>query len=161
MGDFASVLRWHYTDPLDEFERRSNHAICSSSLNPSFFTNNRDAYVDMPYFAWSVFGGGNNDSTLFVGGAAAGDGRSSVLGDFGTVIVGGAISPSQAVLLEKSVPIPPAPSKHSRSSAISSRLSMPSMWNVAFRDFGRSFIWSASQSDYVRVLRPTLDQPFL
>jgi hypothetical protein len=102
MGDLASLLRWHYTDPPDEFERRRNHAIYSSTLNPSFYTNNRNAYIDMPHFAWSVFGGGNNDSTLFVGGAAAGDGQSSVLVDFGAVIVGGALPPLQAVLLEKS-----------------------------------------------------------
>ncbi|GJM24380.1 MAG: hypothetical protein DHS20C16_07950 [Phycisphaerae bacterium] len=101
MGDLASILRWHYTDPPDEFERRRNHAIYSSSLNPSFFTNNRNAYIDMPHFAWSVFGGGDNNSTLFVGGSAAGDGQSNVVADFGAIIVGGTMPSTQAVLLEK------------------------------------------------------------
>lgn len=101
MGDLQSLLRWHYTDPPDDFERRRNHVIFSSSLNPSFFTNNRNAYIDRPEFVWSVFGGGANDSMLFVGGGAAADGSSSIQLDLGRIIVGGPLPAAQSVIVSK------------------------------------------------------------
>ncbi|MEQ8836914.1 MAG: endonuclease, partial [Lacipirellulaceae bacterium] len=55
MGDLSSLVAYHFLDPPDEFERRRNHAIYSSSLNPSYHTNNRNAYVDRPEYVWSVF----------------------------------------------------------------------------------------------------------
>jgi endonuclease I len=101
MGDLQSLLRWNYTDPPDDFERRRNHVTYSSTLNPSFFTNNRNAYVDRPEFVWSVFGGGANDSTLYVGPAPQADGTSSVNVDLGRVIVGAVSVAEQAVALHK------------------------------------------------------------
>jgi endonuclease I len=101
MGDLQSLLRWHYTDPPDEFERRRNHVIFSSSLNPTYFTNNRNAYIDRPEFVWSVFGGGSNDSKLYVGGVAPGDGASALMVDLGDVLMGASVPPAQAVTLNK------------------------------------------------------------
>ncbi|MEM8496187.1 MAG: endonuclease [Planctomycetota bacterium] len=55
MGDLEALLAWHRDDPPDEFERRRNHTIYSQAENPSYYTNNRNAYVDEPEFAYSVF----------------------------------------------------------------------------------------------------------
>ncbi len=95
MGDLQALLRWHYTDPPDDFELRRNHVIYG-------YTNNRNAYIDRPEFAWSVYGGGANDSTLYVGGSAAGDGSSVVTFDLGEVIVGAATPAGGNVTLHKS-----------------------------------------------------------
>ena len=94
MGDLQSLLRWHYTDPPSTFERRRNQMIFTK-------TNNRNAYIDRPEFVWSVFGGGSNDSKLYVGGVAPGDGASALLVDLGGVLVGGGVPPMQAVTLTK------------------------------------------------------------
>ena len=71
MGQLSSLVAWHYLDPPDEFERRRNHAIFSPALNPIFFTNNRNAFVDLPEVVWSVYVGQNNDTTLWLGDAPA------------------------------------------------------------------------------------------
>lgn len=55
MGDLASLLQWHLLDPPDEFERRRNHTIYSQAENPSYYTNNRNPYIDDPEFAYHVF----------------------------------------------------------------------------------------------------------
>lgn len=89
MGDLASLISWNYSDPPDTFERRRNHAIYSSALNPSFYTNNRNAFIDRPEFVWSVFGPGANNSTIYVGESPEADGSSSLAVDLGKVIVGG------------------------------------------------------------------------
>lgn len=81
MGQLSSLIAWHYLDPPDEFERRRNHAIFSSALNPIFYTNNRNAFVDLPEVVWSVYVGQDNDTTLWLGDAPATpgpDGASSV-----------------------------------------------------------------------------------
>ena len=94
MGDLQSLLRWHYTDPPDEFERRRNHVIYG-------YTNNRNAYIDRPEFAWSVYGGGNNDSKLYVGTTAPGDGASALTVDLGSVIRNASTPGAQPVTLHK------------------------------------------------------------
>ncbi|MFT5424056.1 MAG: endonuclease I [Phycisphaerales bacterium] len=78
MGDLGSQVAWHYLDIPDAFERRRNHVIYSQPLNPSYYTNNRNAYVDLPGAVWSVFVDNLNDSQLWLGGTAASDGSSSV-----------------------------------------------------------------------------------
>lgn len=77
MGDLDSLVTWHYLDIPDAFERRRNHVIYSQPLNPSYYTNNRNAYVDLPGAVWSVFVDNLNDSLLWLGGTAASDGSSS------------------------------------------------------------------------------------
>ena len=87
MGDLASLVEWHYQVPPSEFERRRNHVIYSSAHNPSYYTNNRNAFVDMPGAVWSVFKDNLNDSQLWVGDSALSDG-SSMLELCQRVIVG-------------------------------------------------------------------------
>lgn len=102
MGDLASLLRWNFTDPPDTFERHRNQAIYSSALNPTYYTNNRNAYIDHPEFVWSIYGGGANNSTLFVGAAPSADGGSSVSADLGRTMVGTAMPSDVSVTLQKS-----------------------------------------------------------
>ncbi|MEM8875820.1 MAG: endonuclease [Planctomycetota bacterium] len=67
MGDLEALLNWHRDDPPDEFERRRNHTIYSETENPNYHTNNRNAYIDQPEFAYSVFalaGDANLDFTI-------------------------------------------------------------------------------------------------
>jgi endonuclease I len=78
MGDLASLIAWHFLDVPDTFERRRNHAIYSAALNPAFRTNNRNAYVDHPEFAWSVYIDQMNDTTLWFGDLEPADGASSI-----------------------------------------------------------------------------------
>ncbi len=101
VGDINTLIHWNYADPPDDFERRRNHVIYSSVENPSFFTNNRNAYIDHPEYVWSVFGGGNNDSQLSLGGVANPDGSSSATADLGRVITGSAIPSALSVDLVK------------------------------------------------------------
>ena len=101
MGDLSSLVAWHFLDTPDEFERRRNQAIYSSGLNPSFFTNNRNAFIDHPEFVWSVYVDQNNDSQLYVGGSPAADGGSTVDVDLGSIIVGGSVPPDQNVPLQR------------------------------------------------------------
>ncbi|MEM7623070.1 MAG: endonuclease [Planctomycetota bacterium] len=77
MGDLASLVAWHYLDVPDAFERRRNHVIFSSALNPTYFTNNRSAFVDIPGAVWSVFVDNFNDSQLWVGSNPSANGGSS------------------------------------------------------------------------------------
>ena len=58
LGDLQSLLRWHYTDGVDNFERRKN------DLNYDSYQKNRNPYIDHPEYVWSVFGGGSNNSQL-------------------------------------------------------------------------------------------------
>lgn len=78
MGDLASLVAWHYQVIPSEFERRRNHTIYSSAYNPAYYTNNRNAFVDLPGAVWAVFKDNLNDSQLWVGDTADTDGGSAV-----------------------------------------------------------------------------------
>ena len=78
MGSLDAAMEWHFLDTPDEFERRRNHVIYSQADNPSYYTRNRNAFVDMPGAAWSVYVDDLNDSRLWVGSGPASDGSSSV-----------------------------------------------------------------------------------
>ncbi len=101
MGNLASLIEWNYADPPDEFERRRNQTIYSSALNPSYYQNNRNAYIDHPEYVWSIYGGGNNNSQISVGGVANADGSSAVTVDLGRVITGSAVPAAQSVSVIK------------------------------------------------------------
>ena len=94
MGDLASLIAWHFLDPPDDFELRRNHLIDGEQ-------SNRNAFIDRPEFAWSVYMDQNNDSQLSVGGAPGGDGSSSTDVALGPVIVGAAVPADQSVTLDK------------------------------------------------------------
>jgi endonuclease I len=108
MGDLSSLIAWHYLDVPDEFERRRNHAIYSSSFTErdgststnSYATNNRSAYIDHPEFVWSVYVG-NNDSQLYVGDSPDTDGGSSINVDIGPVFVGDPVPTAETVTLNR------------------------------------------------------------
>ena len=86
MGDLNAFLAWHYLDAPDTFERRRNHAVSDAALNPFFFTNNRNAFVDHPEFVWSIYVDQMNDSTLWVGAAPNADGSSSMTVEFNAIV---------------------------------------------------------------------------
>jgi len=77
MGGLTALVAWHYLDTPDTFERRRNHTIYSQQANPAYYTNNRNAYVDMPGAVWSIYVNQQNDSTLWVGPAPDANGGSS------------------------------------------------------------------------------------
>ncbi len=91
MGDLQSLLKWHYTDTPDTFERYRNQAIYSSTLNPTYYQGNRNAYIDHPEYVWSVFVNQQNDSQITA---------SSTSVNLGRVIVGSSIG-TQSVTLNK------------------------------------------------------------
>ena len=102
MGDLASLIAWHYLDTPDDFERGRNHKIYSQSLNPNYYTNNRNAYIDRPELAWSVFVDQQNDSQIGVaGGSSLGNGATSLSVDLGQVFVGGAGPGTRTVTVDK------------------------------------------------------------
>ncbi len=98
MGDLNSLLHWNYQDGIDNFERRRNQVIYSSSLNPTYYQGNRNPYIDHPEYVWAVFGTSLSDTTLHVGSTVAGDGSSTTSVDLGRVIVGGTLSTSSVTL---------------------------------------------------------------
>ncbi|MFG0256982.1 MAG: endonuclease [Phycisphaerales bacterium JB043] len=93
MGDLASLIAWHYLDVPDEFERRRNHTIYSSAYNPTYYTNNRNAFIDHPEYVWSIWVDQNNDSQLSVQVTPAGDGGSSALVQMPGMLVGSSTPP--------------------------------------------------------------------
>ncbi len=97
MGDLAKMLEWHYSDPVNEIERRRNHLIWSSVDNPVYFQGNRNPFIDRPEFVWTIFGTGPNDSTIYFGGSVPGDGGSAESVNF-QVIVGAATAPANFML---------------------------------------------------------------
>jgi endonuclease I len=101
IGDINTLIHWNYADPPDEFERRRNQVIYSQALNPSYYQNNRNAFIDHPEYVWSIYGGGNNNSQLSVDGPANPDGSSAATIDLGRIITGSAIPSTQAVGLLK------------------------------------------------------------
>ena len=101
MGDLASLLEWHYSEPVSERERRRNHYVYSQAANPTYYQNNRNPFTDHPEYVWATFGTQPNNSTIYVGGSPASDGSSAVSVNLGTVIVGAGIS-NQNVTISKS-----------------------------------------------------------
>ena len=104
MGDLSSIIAWHYLDPPSEFERRRNHTIFSSAFNPSYFTNNRNAFIDRPEFVWSIYVDQQNDSRIVIdNGTTDSNGSSTLLVDYGSVIVGHSLPPlaDQQITLSK------------------------------------------------------------
>ncbi len=96
MGDLSSLVRWHYEDAPDTFERRRNDVI------HDFYTNNRNAYIDRPEYVWSVFVDQENDTSLsLAGGTTSADGSSSLDVDFGKVLLGSTLDATQTVTLNK------------------------------------------------------------
>lgn len=98
MGDLPTLLRWHYIDGVDNFERRRNWLTYTSDssaaawditppqfdptrnslYNQVYNQGNRNPYIDHPEYVWAVFGGGvANTSKLYVGASAPGDGASA------------------------------------------------------------------------------------
>jgi len=100
MGDLTALIAWHYLDIPDQFERRRNHAIFSSTLNPSYFTNNRNAYIDNPGLVWSVYEDAPNDAQLFVGFGPTTSGESSIILE-ATPIFTGMTLPETTFTLER------------------------------------------------------------
>jgi endonuclease I len=100
MGQLSALVAWHYLDPPDTFERRRNHNIFSQQANPAYYTNNRNAFVDMPEAVWSIFMDQNNNTTLWLGDAPAtpdADGGSAV--DLSiNALVGQALAPATVTL---------------------------------------------------------------
>lgn len=78
MGGLDALIAWHYLDTPDTFEVRRNHAIFSQAMNPSFYTNNRNAFIDLPGAVWSIYVDQANDTTIHVGDAADADGGSEL-----------------------------------------------------------------------------------
>ncbi|MCK4659054.1 MAG: endonuclease [Phycisphaerae bacterium] len=102
MGDLGALLQWHYQDSVSEFERRRNHLMYDQNDNPSYYQGNRNPFIDHPELVWSIWGGGNNDSKLYVGATPPADGVSSVTIDLGAVLKDGPLPSAQNVTLHKS-----------------------------------------------------------
>jgi len=84
MGDLNSFLHWNYADVPDTFELRRNQAIYSSTLNPTYYQGNRNAFVDHPEYVWSVFVNQANDTSITTSTNTADLGRVLVGSPFGT-----------------------------------------------------------------------------
>lgn len=107
MGDLNALLRFHYLDTPDLFEQRRNDTIYrgddvrTAGDDSSFSgTRNRNAYIDRPEYAWSVFADQQNDSRLSVGTPGA-DGSSALHLDMGRVLRNAPLPASQNVTLSK------------------------------------------------------------
>jgi endonuclease I len=103
MGDLASLIKYHFQDPPDTFERRRNHTIYSQADNPLYYTNNRNAYVDRPEYVWSVYVDQANDSRITINGTTPdANGGSTRNVDLGRVFTGSAVPSAQTFTLNKS-----------------------------------------------------------
>ena len=107
MGDLSSLLRYHYKDVPDTFERRRNHAIFGNAGAPGspaitnpYKQENRNPYVDHPEYAWSVFVDQQNDSTLSVAAPNANGGSTAAV-NLGRVLRNAAVPAAQGVTLNK------------------------------------------------------------
>ncbi|MEM1166888.1 MAG: endonuclease [Planctomycetota bacterium] len=49
LGDLDWLIRWHFENMPDDFERRRNHLVYSN------YQGNRNPFVDHPEFAWTIF----------------------------------------------------------------------------------------------------------
>jgi endonuclease I len=92
MGDLNSLLHWNYTDTPDAFELHRNQAVYSSTLNPTYYQGNRNAFIDHPEYVWSVFKNQTNDTSITT---------STHSVDLGRVIVGASLG-TQSVAINKS-----------------------------------------------------------
>ena len=109
-GDLGSLIRWHFLDTPDEFELRRNHAIYGGAVdnyrggieyNPHA-QKNRNAFIDRPEYAWSVYMDQKNDTNITFLGPSNADGSSTITRDFGRVIKGAAgVNTSTNVILNK------------------------------------------------------------
>jgi endonuclease I len=71
MGKLSTLLKWHYQDGINEEERRRNDVIYDS------YQHNRNPFVDRPEMVWAIFGGGANNSKIYVGASAPANGAST------------------------------------------------------------------------------------
>jgi len=101
MGDLVKLLEWHFSDPVNETERRRNHLIYSSVDNPSYHQSNRNPFIDHPELAWTIFGGSGNNSRLYLGGVNPPTGASALTINLGRVIKNAPVPPAQSVTLNK------------------------------------------------------------
>lgn len=101
MGDLESLVAWHYADPPDTFERRRNHVIATQLENPSFYTNNRNAYIDMPELVWSVYVDQLNDSAITLAGTTPDAMNGSMLVITDTLFADAPAPPSTVLVLSK------------------------------------------------------------
>jgi endonuclease I len=102
MGKLSYLLQWHFDYAVDTRERKRNQTVFDQTLNPAHYQNNRNGFVDHPEYIWAIWGTQPNDSMLYVGGAPAGDGSSSLNVAFGPVITGAPAFGTQSVTLNKS-----------------------------------------------------------
>ncbi|MDB5298130.1 MAG: putative ribonuclease [Phycisphaerales bacterium] len=108
MGDLDAVMHYHYQDVPDLFERRRNDVIyrgddVRTTGDDSAFggTNNRNAFIDHPEYAWSVFVNQTNDTQLSVGTPGT-NGGSTATADFGRVLRNAAVpTGTKSVTLSK------------------------------------------------------------
>jgi endonuclease I len=84
MGDLNALLHWHYSDTPDAFERRRNQAVYSSTLNPTYYQGNRNAFIDHPEYVWSVVVDQANDTSITTSTHSVNLGRVIVGSSFGT-----------------------------------------------------------------------------
>jgi endonuclease I len=99
MGDLARMLEWHYSDPVNDIERRRNHLVWSSQDNPQYYQGNRNPFIDRPEFVWAIWGTAPNNSKVYLGTTEPPDGTSTESVTF-RVIKDSAL-PSQVVPLHK------------------------------------------------------------
>ena len=107
MGDLNALMHWHYLDTPDLFEQRRNDVIfrgddvrtSGDDIGGWNGTGNRNAFIDRPEYAWSVFVDQANDTKLSLGTAAA-DGGSTATVNLGRVLRGGTAG-TRAITLSK------------------------------------------------------------
>jgi endonuclease I len=83
MGDLQSLLKWNYTDGIDNFERRRNDMIYDT------YQHNRNPFIDHPEYVWAIFGGSANNSQIAV---------ASPNVNLGAVFVGGTLSTANVAI---------------------------------------------------------------
>jgi endonuclease I len=103
-SDLQSLLKYNYTDGVDNFERRRNQYIYGSSadltdhaLNPSYWQGNRNPFVDHPEYVWAVYGDSPNNSQITVGTPDA-NGGSTTTKDLGRILLNGAFGTGSVTL---------------------------------------------------------------
>jgi endonuclease I len=96
MGDLNRMIEWHFAAPPDSFERRRNQVIYDD------YQHNRNAFIDRPEYAWSVFVDQANDSRITIAGTTANaNGGSTRNVDLGRVFVGAGVPAAQSFTLNK------------------------------------------------------------